>query len=66
MIGYVEARYVAPVIGHEDDMAMDDPIPVVDRQLNLIGHSIPGHGFVPLGTDINDVPGIIVTTTYGG
>ncbi len=66
VLGYIPAAYAFPLIGHEEESTSDDPIPVVDTRLILIGHMVAGRGFVPLGTDVSDVPTILVTTTYGG
>jgi len=64
IVGYVRAWYVVPVIGHEDDFWSDDPIPVVDKHLNLVGHMVPGKGFVPVGSDLDEVPDLVVTTIH--
>jgi hypothetical protein len=65
IIGYIKASYAWPVIGAEDEFGSEDARPVVDRDLNVIGHMVPAKGFVPLGTSFEDAPAIPVTTTHG-
>ncbi|HEX5630614.1 MAG TPA: hypothetical protein VFY15_03070, partial [Acidimicrobiia bacterium] len=66
LAGYVAAPYVWPVVGREEDFWPDGSIPVVDTKLTLVGHMVPGVGFVPLGVDPSSVPPFVVTTVVDG
>lgn len=59
--GYVERSALFP-----DDPSrapQDGEIPVVDESLErLVGHMVPGYGFVPLGTSTEDLDPFPVTT----
>jgi len=55
IVGWVPSEYL---IGHGPG---DEPIPVYGDDLRtLVGHSVPGKGFVPLGIDPQMVPDIPV------
>lgn len=56
--GYVKATDILEIDGKEPT---DGPIPVVSRDLELVGHMVPARGFVPLGTQFESVPRIPVT-----
>jgi hypothetical protein len=68
-VGYVAKAdlYSQPVPGAEAVSPLnppaDAPIPVysLDDKATVVGHQYPAKGFVPLGTNSNDVPGIPVT-----
>jgi hypothetical protein len=64
--GYVAARYVWPILGQEDALGSDEAIPVVDTEFDIVGHMVPGVGFVPLGVDPRTVPPFVVTTMVEG
>jgi hypothetical protein len=51
--GYVKATAVLEIDGNQPP---DGPIPVVNRDLELVGHMVARRGFVPLGTSFGDVP----------
>jgi hypothetical protein len=55
LVGWVPSEYlIGPGRG-------DEPIPVyADDLRTLVGHSVPGKGFVPLGIDPRMVPDIPV------
>lgn len=59
VIGYVAKGDIMWVDGEEPP---EGPIPVVDRELNVIGHDVPGRGFVPLGADPADIAPVTSTT----
>lgn len=61
IVGWVPSKYLfGPRPG-------DEPIPVYGDDLRtLIGHSVPGKGFVPLGIDPQMVPTIPVQAGPSG
>lgn len=63
-VGYVERSTLFPDDPTEEPL--DGPNPVVDESLQrVIGHMVPGRGFVPVGTPFDQVPTIPVTIVEG-
>ena len=59
VVGYVAKGDIISIDGGEPP---EGPIPVVDRDLNLVGHHVPGLGFVPFGTDPAKIDPVTSTT----
>lgn len=58
--GYVSARDIL-----SEDEGVDVALPVVDKELNLVGHMVPGRGFVPIGAPFESVDKIPATLYEG-
>jgi hypothetical protein len=56
-IGYVQKKFLLPEPTTSIELPRGDPWPVYAADLQtLIGHMVPGKGFVPLGVDPATIP----------
>ena len=60
--GYVSANHL---FGDEALVRDDQPIPVIDKERNLVGHMVPGRGFVAVGEPFDSVEKFPVTLYEG-